>query len=73
MFGDSCLITNVKKDSDADKQGLSVGDQILTIKKYTPTKQDLWKIIYVLYKLDPSDTVDLNIVKLDGNEKISER
>jgi C-terminal processing protease CtpA/Prc len=69
MFGNECFVTAVKKDSDAEKQGLKVGDQILGIGKFKPTRQDLWKIVYVLYKLDPKDTVDLTLAKLDGAQQ----
>lgn len=69
IFGDKCFIVSVKKDSDAEKQGLAVGDQILNIGKFVPNRANLWKILYVLYKLDPSDRVDLKILKLDGTEK----
>lgn len=69
MFGTDCFITAVKKDSDAEKQGLKVGDQLLNIGKFKPNRKDLWKILYVLYKLDPANTVDLKIKKLDGAEQ----
>lgn len=69
MFGNDCYITAVKKDSDAEKQGLAVGDQILSIGKFKPTRRDLWKINYVLYRLDPKDTVDLTIGKLNGTQQ----
>ncbi|HEX8247786.1 MAG TPA: S41 family peptidase [Pyrinomonadaceae bacterium] len=69
MFGTDCFITAVKKDSDAEKQGLKVGDQILNIGKFKPTRDDLWKIVYVLYRLDPKETVDLTIAKLDGSQQ----
>lgn len=67
MFGNDCYVVSVKKDSDAAKQGLAVGDKILNIGKYTPSRQHLWKIVYVLYRLDPLDTVDLKIQKLDNS------
>lgn len=67
MFGDECFIVSVKKDSDAEKRGLSVGDKILNIGKFVPSREHLWKIIYVLYRLDPYDTVDLKIQKLDNS------
>ena len=69
MFGFDCFITSVKKGSDADKQGLAVGDQVIGIGKFKPTRRDLWKIIYVLYRLDPAEAVDLTVKKLDGTEQ----
>ncbi|MEO6588290.1 MAG: S41 family peptidase [Pyrinomonadaceae bacterium] len=67
MFGDECFVVSVKKDSDAEKKGLAVGDKIINIGKFVPSRQHLWKIVYVLYRLDPLDTVDLKIEKLDGS------
>jgi len=69
MFGNKCLITSVKKDSDAFAQGLEVGDQVVAIRKLIPTRADLWKITYVILKLDPSQETDLRIRKPDGTER----
>jgi C-terminal processing protease CtpA/Prc len=69
MVGDECFITSVKTDSDARKQGVEVGDQIVLLGKFKPNRRDLWKMMYVLYKLDPADTLDLKIRKPDGTEK----
>lgn len=68
MFGNNCLVVTVKKGSDAEAKGLRVGDEILNIGRFTPTRRDLWKIIYLIYKLDPSRTVDLRVRSLDGQE-----
>lgn len=69
MIGDECFITSVKKDSDAPNQGVEVGDQITLLGKFKPNRRDLWKMIYVLYKLDPADMLDLKVRKPDGSEK----
>ncbi|HEV7857771.1 MAG TPA: S41 family peptidase [Pyrinomonadaceae bacterium] len=68
IIGDKCFIVSVKKGSDADKKGLRVGDQVLNIGKFAPTRENLWKIIYVLYRLDPANTVDLKIKNLEGTD-----
>jgi C-terminal processing protease CtpA/Prc len=69
MIGGECFITSVKRDSDAGRQGIAAGDQILMLGKFKPNRRDLWKMIYVLYKLDPSETLELKIRKPDGSEK----
>ena len=69
MISDECFITFVKTDSDARKQEIEVGDQIVLLGKFKPNRRDLWKMMYVLYKLDPADTLDLKIRKPDGTEK----
>jgi carboxyl-terminal processing protease len=66
MIGEECYITSVKKDSDAFKKGVRVGDQVLRLGKFTPNRRDLWKMLYVLYKLDPSRELDLTLKKVDG-------
>jgi len=68
MFGFKCLVVTVKKGSDAEAKGLRVGDEILNIGPFTPTRRDLWKIIYQIYKLSPARTVDLRVRNLDGQE-----
>ncbi|MGB9180014.1 MAG: S41 family peptidase [Pyrinomonadaceae bacterium] len=69
MFGNECLITKVKNGSDAEAKGLKVGDQILKIRDFTPTRENLWKILYVLYEMDQIDFVELKIRGVDGAEK----
>ena len=46
MIGDKCLVTAVKPKSEAEKIGLKVGDQIVQIEGFTPSRRDLWKINY---------------------------
>jgi C-terminal processing protease CtpA/Prc len=46
MHGDRCFITVIKPKSDAEAKGLKVGDQILAIEGFRPTRKDLWKINY---------------------------
>jgi C-terminal processing protease CtpA/Prc len=69
MIGDECFITSVKNGSDARSQGIEVGDQVVGLGKFKPNRRDLWKMTYVLYKLDPAHTLDLTIRKPDGTEK----
>lgn len=68
MIGERCFVVRVKQGSDAEKKGLKAGDQVLGIGKYAPTRENLWKITYVLYRLDPANTVDLRIRNLAGSE-----
>lgn len=69
IIGDKCFVTRVKNGTDAEAKGLQVGDQILNIGKFSPTRENLWKIMYVLYRLDPIDFVDLRTKAVDGAEK----
>ena len=51
------------------RDDMQVGDQILRIGKYSPNRDNLWKIMYVLYRLDPIDSVAIQIKTLEGAEK----
>jgi carboxyl-terminal processing protease len=61
MIGAHCFVTDVKKGSDAEKGGLLRGDRILAVGEYTPTRENLWKINYILYALDPQESIKLTI------------
>ena len=69
MIGGDCLVTYVAKDSDAFAKGLEPGDQILRSQIHAD-RDDLWKINAVLYKLDPSTTMLLQVRQPDGTEKL---
>ena len=69
IIGDKCFVTRVKKDSDAEAKGLRVGDQVISIGRWAPDRTNLWKIMYVLYRLDPIDFVQLKIKPVEGDEK----
>jgi C-terminal processing protease CtpA/Prc len=69
MIGGNCFVTNVNRKSDAFKQGIEPGDQILKIGKAVPNRADLWKINFVLYNLDPAKVIELTIRKIDQTEK----
>jgi len=69
MLGNECFVISIKRDSDAFKQGVRVGDQVLRLAKFKPNRNDLWKINYYIYRLDPSEKIDMIIRKPDGSEK----
>ena len=46
MIGGKCLVTLVDPKSDAAKQGLKAGDEIVQIEGFRPNRADLWKINY---------------------------
>jgi carboxyl-terminal processing protease len=69
MIGDECYVVSVKHDSDAARKGVEVGDQLLSIGNFKPTRADLWKINYLIYRLAPEKAIDLKVKKPDGAEK----
>lgn len=69
MIGANCFITDVKKDSDAAAKGLKPGDRVVGIGKFNPNRDNLWKINYLNYALDPQESISVFILGPDGKEK----
>lgn len=66
MVGDKCFVTYVEKESDAEKKGLQVGDELYSIDGYGPTRDNLWKMQYFYYSLRPRPGLNLVAIKPDG-------
>ncbi len=66
MLGDTCLITAVRPKSDADKQGVKPGDEILKLNGFKPTRKDLWKMRYFFNVLQPQPAMRLELRSPDG-------
>ena len=69
IIGLNCLVIDVKKGSDAEAKGLKMGDQIVKIGSYVPSRDTLWKINYILYSLDPQAVIPLTFVDQTGAER----
>jgi C-terminal processing protease CtpA/Prc len=68
MAGPKCFIVSVDKKSEAEKLGLQVGDELLSIEGFQPTRETLWKIRYLFNRLRPQLGLNLIIQKPDGRE-----
>jgi C-terminal processing protease CtpA/Prc len=66
MIGSRCFVVTVKKGSDAEVKGLKTGDEIVAIKGFPVARENLWLINYIIYSLDPQETISL---VLSGNNK----
>ena len=66
MVGNVCHVVNVKHGSDAEAQGLTDGDVATSVVNIAPTRDTLWKIEYLLYRLEPEPVVKLTVQ--DANE-----
>jgi C-terminal processing protease CtpA/Prc len=53
MIGERCVVVMVKKGSDAEAQGLRVGDVVLEAQGVQPTRENLWKFHYLYQVLRP--------------------
>lgn len=68
MIGDKCLVTAVKPKSDAEKQGLKVGDEILSIEGFRPNRKEMWKINYYYNSLSPRAGLNIKVKSPDAKE-----
>jgi carboxyl-terminal processing protease len=67
MIGDRCFVTHVQPGSDAEAKGLKRGDEVLTINGFTPTRDSLPKMQYVLNVLYPQVGLRLDVRDPAGN------
>jgi C-terminal processing protease CtpA/Prc len=65
MFGNKCFVTKVKEKSDAESKGLKLGDEILSVNGFRPTRSEMWKVIYYYQQLNPQ--VKMTLVVKTGN------
>ena len=69
IVGDQPFVNWVKKGSDAEKKGLSVGDRILAWNRFGPTRANLWQIQYVYRHIRPQQLQRFVVEKPDGAQK----
>jgi C-terminal processing protease CtpA/Prc len=69
MVGNVCHVVNVKHGSDAETQGLKDGDVVTSVANILPTRDTLWKIQYLLYRLEPEPLVKLTVQDADGSSR----
>ena len=53
MIGDACFVNMVKPKSNAHKNGLKAGDQLISVNGFRPTRKEFWKMQYFYYTLSP--------------------
>jgi C-terminal processing protease CtpA/Prc len=70
MIGESCVITKVDPQSDAEKQGLKAGDLVLSVDGTQPLRKDLWKIEYFFRRLNPLKVRQLVVQSLGENPRV---
>jgi C-terminal processing protease CtpA/Prc len=68
-FGDKVFVSAVKPGSDAEKKGLKTGDQILSVGGYEPTREELWKLVYMFYTLRPQPGLRILLRSPDGQQR----
>jgi carboxyl-terminal processing protease len=69
MIGDSCFVTVVDADSDAQTQGLKPGDQVLALDGFRPSRESIWKMEYNYNLLRPQPGKRIVVRTPSGQEK----
>lgn len=69
MVGETCYVVDVKKGSDAEAQGVRVGDVALRVGQHPLTREDLWRINYLIYQLAPRPDLPVTLRGDGGAER----
>jgi carboxyl-terminal processing protease len=69
MIGDKCFVTAVKPKSDAEKQGLKAGDEVLEVEGFRPNRKEMWKMDYYYNALSPRQGLKLKVKSPDGEPR----
>jgi carboxyl-terminal processing protease len=69
MIGDSCFVTVVDADSDAQTQGLKPGDQVLALDGFRPSRESIWKMEYNYNVLRPQPGKRIVVRTPSGQQK----
>ncbi|HKR56715.1 MAG TPA: S41 family peptidase [Gemmatimonadales bacterium] len=57
IIGDSCYVGRVTPGSDAERQGVVAGDRVVSVNGYTPTRENLWQLLYLYHVLRPQTSL----------------
>jgi len=69
MIGDHCFVTHVSSDSDAEKKGLKVGDEILAVNGHPLSRQTIWRLQYIYNVLRPQPGFRLTLADETGHPR----
>jgi carboxyl-terminal processing protease len=69
IIGSRCFIIAVKPKSDAEAKGLKVGDEVLSLNGYEPTRDNVWKMKYTYYTLKPQAAMSLEVRSPGGQPR----
>ena len=68
-IGEDCFITTVLKGSDAEAQGLKVGDRLLAMDGIKPTRDNSSTLFYVYHLLSPRPGLRVLVEGMDGTKR----
>lgn len=67
--GDKVYVIAVKPGSDAEKKGVKVGDQVLSLHGFQPSREALWKLTYMFYALRPQPGLRVVLQSPGGQQR----
>jgi C-terminal processing protease CtpA/Prc len=67
-FGNKVFITQVRPKSDADAKGLKVGDEVIAVSGFHPSRKELWKVLYYYGVLSKRDKLVLTVKSSGAQE-----
>jgi C-terminal processing protease CtpA/Prc len=53
MVGDICYVIALDPRSDAARQGVAIGDRVVSVNGFVPTRSSLWRLEYLFNDLHP--------------------
>ncbi len=68
-IGDRCFVVAVKPKSDAEAKGLQEGDEIVSIDGMKPTRNNIWKVLYLYHQIRPRPGMRLTVIKPNGEQQ----
>jgi C-terminal processing protease CtpA/Prc len=69
MIGERCFVTQVRPQGDAEAKGVKQGDEVLTLNGYQLTRDNIDKMQYLLYVLEPQPGLSLRLRDVAGSER----
>ncbi len=68
-IGDAPLVVSVTAGSDAARRGLAVGDRVLEVNRFQPTRENLWQIRHYYGVVRPQARQRVRVRTPDGRER----
>lgn len=68
-IGENCFINAVKPGSDAEAKGVKIGDQVLMVNGYPPTRTNLSTINYLFNTLRPQPSLVMDLKSPEGQTR----
>ena len=68
-IGDRCFVMRVRPNSDSEAKGVKPGDEVLSVAGYIPTRDNLWKLDYLLNILRPQPGLHVTLRAPGGSQR----